>query len=54
MYDMSWCGTFCDQQDCERNLRFNKPKEKYYSVSNLDSEHTDHKTCPYKIKKKGV
>lgn len=27
MADKSYCATFCDQRDCERNVRFNKPKE---------------------------
>lgn len=53
MYDKSYCSTFCDQKDCERNLRFNKPQEKYYSVSTFDDSNPDqnHATCGWKIKK---
>lgn len=53
MYDKSYCSTFCDQKDCERNLRFNKPQEKYYSAATFDDSNPDqhHKTCRWKIKK---
>ena len=52
MNDKSYCSAFCDQADCERNLRFHKPKEKYYSVTTFDNMNPDriHKTCGWKIK----
>lgn len=52
MYDKSYCNTICDQQDCERNLRFNKPKTKYYSVTNFGDSMTNLKYCIWKIKNK--
>lgn len=51
MWDKSYCATFCDQEDCERNVRFNKPEEKYYSVTTFDDAHKDHRNCPWKQKK---
>ena len=53
MCDKSYCSTFCDQKDCERNLRFNKPQERYYSVATFDDSNSDqkHATCGWKIKK---
>lgn len=57
MYDKSYCTTECDQQDCERNIRFNKPKEKYYSATTFDdldedgNPKYDHKNCTWKMKK---
>ena len=51
MGDKSYCATFCDQEDCERNVRFNKPTEKYYSMTTFDDVHENHKHCPWKIKK---
>ena len=53
MYDKSYCATTCDQKDCERNVRFNKPQEKYYSVTTFDNIHHDHHNCPWKIEKRG-
>lgn len=55
IYDKSYCSTFCNQKDCERNLRFNKPSTKYYSVTTFDDSNPDveHKSCIWKIKKKG-
>lgn len=52
MYDKSYCSTPCDQQDCERNLKHNKPGTKYYSVTTFDDSNPDksHKTCKWKIK----
>lgn len=54
MCDMSYCGTFCDQKNCARNLRYNKPVDKYYSASNFDEEDNDpaHRNCKYKILKR--
>ena len=51
MYDKSYCATFCEQDDCERNLKFAKPSEKYYSVAMFSEPGIDHKFCPWKIKK---
>ena len=53
MCDKSYCSTFCDQKDCERNLRFNKPQERYYSVATFDNSNPDqkHATCGWKIKR---
>ena len=49
MKDKSYCGTFCDQKDCKRNLQFNKPDEKYYLVSVFDTNTEDHSNCVWKI-----
>ena len=51
MNDKSYCNTVCNQEDCERNLRFNKPKTKYYSVTDFGDSITDLKYCIWKIKK---
>ena len=53
MYDKSYCSTLCDQKDCERNLKYNKPETQYYSVTTFDDSNPDksHKTCKWKIKK---
>ena len=51
MCDMSYCSTVCDQKDCIRNIRFNKPAEKYYSITTFDDVHEDHTNCIWKIKK---
>lgn len=53
MYDKSYCSTYCNQKDCERNLRFNKPATKFYSVTTFDDIDPDsnHKHCAWKIKK---
>lgn len=53
MCDKSHCSTFCNQEDCERNLNYNKPQTQYYSVSAFDIENCDHKNCEWKIKKEG-
>lgn len=59
MADKSYCATFCDQRDCERNTRFNKPTEKYYSMTTFDdldengNPKINHKDCIWKIKKGG-
>ena len=54
MYDKSYCVTVCDQKDCERNIRFNKPKETYYSVTTFDDTHKDHEKCIWKIKNRRI
>ena len=53
MYDKSYCSTLCDQKDCERNLKYNKPDTQYYSVTTFDDSNPDksHKSCEWKIKK---
>ena len=53
MYDMSWCNQDCPQRSCERNLKYNKPQERFYSVSIFDEDNPDitHKNCKWKIKK---
>ena len=52
MYDKSYCATECKQKDCKRNLKYNKPKTKYYSVTTFDDDNLDefHKDCNWKIK----
>lgn len=51
MYDRSYCATFCNQKNCERNLKYNKPKTRYYSVTTFDDSNPDksHKNCKWKI-----
>ena len=51
MYDKSYCSTPCDQKNCERNLKYNKPKTRYYSVTTFDEDNSDksHKNCKWKI-----
>lgn len=51
MYDCSFCGTDCPQQYCERNIKYNKPKERIYSVSYFDKDNPDpsHRDCIHKI-----
>lgn len=53
MYDKSYCATLCEQKDCKRNLRYNKPETQYYSVTTFDDSNPDksHKSCEWKIKK---
>ena len=51
MFDKSYCATICDQEDCERNIKFNKPQEKYYSMTTFEDNDKNHKNCPWKIKK---
>ena len=53
MFDKSFCSTVCDQEDCERNIKFHKPEEKYYSMTTFDDIHDDHENCPWKVVKKG-
>lgn len=52
MWDKSYCSTVCDQKDCERNLRFNKPDTKYYSVAEFDRGEPSHEKCIWKVKRK--
>ena len=49
MYDRSYCSAKCIRKNCERNLGYNKPQSRIYSVSNLDSgcENSKHIRCPY-------
>lgn len=53
MYDKSYCGCNCEDKNCERNLKYNKPKTRIYTVSKFDETNTDplHKRCPWRIKK---
>lgn len=48
--DISYCNTYCAQENCERNLRFRKPPTRFYSVSSFDEENKDvlHLKCAYK------
>ena len=54
MKDKSYCSTPCNRMDCERNLRFYKPEEEYYSVTTFDDNNSDpsHKSCMWRIPKK--
>lgn len=49
MYDRSYCATNCDRKNCERNIKFNKPHTRIYTVSELDadSQDTKHIRCKY-------
>lgn len=51
MYDCSFCGTECTQKYCERNIKYNKPTERIYSVSYFDEGNPDpsHRTCKHRI-----
>ena len=53
MYDKSYCATECEDCDCERNIKFNKPETRFYSMTTFDDSNPDkmHKRCPWKIKK---
>lgn len=53
MGDKSYCSTNCNRKDCARNLKFNKPETKYYSVTTFDDVDPDvsHKNCIWKIRK---
>ena len=55
MYDKSYCSADCEDETCERNLKFNKPETRIYSVTAFDDSNPDkkHKRCPWRIKKKG-
>lgn len=49
MYDRSYCSTNCNRRNCERNLKYNKPHTRFYSVSELDSAdvNVNHIRCPF-------
>lgn len=49
MYDRSYCNTECIRKNCERNLKYQKPCYRIYTVSDLDSdcENSKHLRCPY-------
>lgn len=49
MYDRSYCASECKRRDCERNLKYNKPVTRFYSVSEFDTEAKDdrHIRCKY-------
>lgn len=53
IYDKSYCSTPCNRKDCERNLKYNKPMTKYYSVTTFDDINLDksHKDCEWRIEK---
>lgn len=51
MNDKSYCATECNDRNCERNIKFNKPTTKYYTVTTFDNIHENHKKCIWKIKK---
>ena len=53
MYDKSYCSCNCEDKNCERNLKYNKPKTRIYTVSKFDETNIDplHKRCPWRIKK---
>lgn len=49
--DITYCNTFCMQENCKRNLKFFQPPTKYYSVSsfNADNEDPIHTKCANKL-----
>lgn len=49
MYDRSYCSTNCDRKNCERNLKYHKPRSRIYSVSELNSDDKNikHIRCPF-------
>lgn len=53
MYDKSYCATECEDSNCERNIKFNKPETRFYSMTTFDDSNPDkmHKRCPWRIKK---
>ena len=53
MGDKSYCATECEDCDCERNIKFNKPETRFYSMTTFDDSNPDkmHKRCPWRIKK---
>lgn len=53
MYDKSYCNCDCPQRDCERNIKYNPPKHRYFSMTTFDTDNPDktHKNCMWKIKK---
>lgn len=52
--DISYCNSYCAQENCERNLRYRKPPSKFYSVCTFDENNKDvlHLTCEWKLIKK--
>ena len=59
MYDKSYCATECNDKNCERNIKFNKPETRIYSMTTFDdldeqgNIKINHKNCKWKIKKGG-
>ena len=53
MYDKSYCNCDCSQSDCERNIKYNPPEHRYFSITTFDTDNPDktHKDCKWKIKK---
>ena len=51
MIDTSYCSTPCEQKNCVRNIKYNKPTEKYYSVTTFDDDNPDpkHISCIWKL-----
>lgn len=49
MYDRCYCATKCERKNCERNINFNKPCTRVYTVSEFDTdaENTRHIRCKY-------
>lgn len=41
MYDRSYCATNCDRKNCERNIKFNKPHTRIYTVSEFDTDRSE-------------
>lgn len=53
MYDKSYCATECEDSNCERNMKYNKPETRIYTATTFDDSNPDkmHKRCPWRIKK---
>lgn len=51
MGDRSYCGTECTNEFCERNMKFNKPRQRIYTVSYFDEDNSDslHRSCEHRI-----
>lgn len=51
MGDRSYCGTECNNEFCERNMKFNKPGQRIYTVSYFDEDNPDplHRSCDHRI-----
>ena len=49
MYDRSYCSTNCNRKNCERNLKYHKPRTRFYSVVELDSDdvNASHIRCKF-------
>lgn len=56
MNDMSYCSTPCEQKRCARNLKYNQPPDKYYSVTTFDDSNPDpkHNECVWMIIQKSI